>query len=97
MGQRSFYSIWAMPELDSPLAARVAALIQELSSQYGTPNFEPHVTVLGGFGEPQGLDEEEVAALRQSWPYLSASCPSWRSSAVVAVTWPLLPMLVATF
>lgn len=61
MAGGSFYSLWAMPEAGSPLAARVAALIADLSSQHGTPPFEPHVTVLGAFGDQ--LDEAEVGLL----------------------------------
>lgn len=59
-GKSLQFSLWATPAPDSPLRTRLASVISELSAKYGTPPFDPHVTVLGGFGEPQRLSEEEV-------------------------------------
>jgi len=45
-------SIWLVPEGD--VREKLAARIAELSRRYGTPSFEPHVTLLGGIGEGEG-------------------------------------------
>lgn len=61
MAEKSLqFSLWAAPASDGPLRARLSDLIKDFSDRYRTPPFAPHVTVLGGFGEPQGLSEEEV-------------------------------------
>ena len=49
-------SLWLMPP--PAIGARLAALIQDLSARYGTPAFEPHITLLGGIGG----GEKDIAA-----------------------------------
>ncbi|MEW5977729.1 MAG: 2'-5' RNA ligase family protein [Acidobacteriota bacterium] len=40
------YSLWLQPE--GPLFTRLSGLIEALAQQFGTPAFEPHVTLLSG-------------------------------------------------
>ncbi|CAI5483683.1 unnamed protein product [Closterium sp. Yama58-4] len=54
------FSIWAMPEEGSAFHASASAAISNLSTRFGCTPFEPHVTVIGAFGEREGLDEQEV-------------------------------------
>eukprot|EP00897_Mesotaenium_endlicherianum_P005409 jgi/Mesen1/4897/ME000244S04086 len=60
MAKVSQFSLWAMPAEGSPLRARLQEIISELSQKFSCPAFEPHVTVLGGFGTGQGLSDDEV-------------------------------------
>ncbi|CAI7893483.1 unnamed protein product, partial [Closterium sp. NIES-53] len=64
------FSIWAMPEEGSAIHASASAAISNLSSRFKCTPFEPHVTVIGAFGEREGLDEQEVVKRMQR---LSAS------------------------
>ncbi len=45
MPQAKGYSLWLMPS--GELYVRLASLITNLSERHHTPNFEPHVTLLG--------------------------------------------------
>ena len=46
----SHYSLWLMPTGEA--RERLARMILELSRQYATPVFEPHVTLAGGIAGP---------------------------------------------
>lgn len=66
----SRYSLWLIPKGEGYKA--FSEIINQLSTKYSLPKFEPHITLLGGFG----MDEEEaisktnkLAALLT--PYLS--------------------------
>ncbi len=48
------YSIWLMPE--GELKKRVYSIIKEHHEKYGSPLFEPHITLIGSFGG----DEQEL-------------------------------------
>jgi hypothetical protein len=48
------YSLWLMPIGD--IYRRLSETISQLSSEYGTPNFQPHITLLGELSE----DEEYI-------------------------------------
>ncbi|GJP56808.1 hypothetical protein CLOM_g15854 [Closterium sp. NIES-68] len=54
------YSIWAMPDEGSAFHASASAAISNLSTRFGCTAFEPHVTVIGAFGETEGLNDREV-------------------------------------
>lgn len=53
MSQKQVYSLWLRPFGNA--AYQLQHQIEELSNQYDTPVFEPHVTLLGGlrFGETE--------------------------------------------
>lgn len=52
------YSILLMPEGET--FKRYAKVIGDLSQRHGTPNFEPHVTLLGGIPSTLSKDQVEV-------------------------------------
>jgi 2'-5' RNA ligase len=54
------YSIWLMPSGET--YRQLSGLIFRLSQQYASPNFEPHVTLLGGL---MGTEEELVSKTLQ--------------------------------
>ncbi|XP_041024678.1 cyclic phosphodiesterase-like [Juglans microcarpa x Juglans regia] len=43
--EKHFYSVWAVPPDD--VAARLKKLMEGLRSEFGGPQFEPHITVVG--------------------------------------------------
>lgn len=43
--RREVYSIWLMPE--GRVAAELQGLIKDLSTRYKTPEFQPHITLIG--------------------------------------------------
>lgn len=49
------YSIWLMPKGEE--YEKYSQIISDLSQRFGTPNFEPHVTLLGGLKGPPDLIE----------------------------------------
>ncbi|GAK60296.1 2 3 cyclic phosphodiesterase [Candidatus Vecturithrix granuli] len=53
------YSIWILPP--EPVFDRLAQIITQISKQYSTPSFEPHVTLLGNLS----LLEQEVSSKTQ--------------------------------
>ncbi|GBG81510.1 hypothetical protein CBR_g32499 [Chara braunii] len=53
------FSVWAVPPPDSPLPKRLGGVISRLAQTYGTPVFEPHVTISGGI---RAKSEEDVVA-----------------------------------
>ena len=56
------YSIWLMPEPDSTTQAQLKNIIFSLSSSYGGPVFEPHVTMISSFlgNEKELLEKTEI-------------------------------------
>lgn len=54
------FTIWLMPP--DPARARLAALIQKFSRRYGTPRFQPHITLCS----THELNETEALARTQS-------------------------------
>ncbi|EEF40143.1 Cyclic phosphodiesterase, putative [Ricinus communis] len=52
--QKYVYSVWAIPAED--VSARLKKLMEDLRSEFGGPQFEPHVTVVGAIS----LTEEEA-------------------------------------
>ena len=60
-------SLWLVPE-DSETSRRLAELIDSLARRFGTPRFDPHLTLLGGLDAPAG----DVIARSQS---LAATIP----------------------
>jgi len=54
------YSIWLMPTED--IYNRLNSFISQLSKKYNTPNFEPHVTLIG---EVLGSEEEILSKTSQ--------------------------------
>ncbi len=61
MSKTSGYSLWLTPDVASQEYRSLSANIAELAGVYGTPLFEPHVTLIGGI---QGT-EAEVRARTQ--------------------------------
>ena len=53
MTQGNKYSIWLMPA--GRIYTILSSTIRDISREYGTPSFEPHVTLIGG---PEGSKEE---------------------------------------
>ncbi|KAJ8761945.1 hypothetical protein K2173_006547 [Erythroxylum novogranatense] len=55
--QKHDYSLWAMPPEE--VASRAKKLIESLGSEFGGPQFEPHVTVVGAIAltEHDALDK----------------------------------------
>ena len=60
------YSIWLMPEGNTK--NKLTTLIEKLRLEYGGPNFEPHVTLIGGFVKEEKvlLEKTEQLASRLS-------------------------------
>lgn len=51
------YSLWLMPE--DEIYSKLSSAIRQLSKPYGTPEFEPHVTVIGTLtGQKQTVVEK---------------------------------------
>lgn len=48
MSKATGYSLWLVPDRESAMYQLLAESIREIARQYGTPVFEPHVTLLGG-------------------------------------------------
>ncbi|KAG7034670.1 Cyclic phosphodiesterase, partial [Cucurbita argyrosperma subsp. argyrosperma] len=44
-GEKNVYSVWALPPED--VTARIRTLMNSLRSEFGGPQFEPHITVVG--------------------------------------------------
>lgn len=55
MRTRNRYSLWLMPS--GKIYTRLSSIISKLSRNYKTPDFEPHVTLLGGL---MGAKEEII-------------------------------------
>jgi 2'-5' RNA ligase len=57
MPRADVYSLWLMPE--DEVYTKLISTIRQLSKPYGTPEFEPHVTVIGTMtGQQQDLTEK---------------------------------------
>ena len=54
------YSLWLMPEGD--VQRQLADVIARLSGRFGTPTFDPHVTLLGGL---HGAERDIVSRISQ--------------------------------
>ena len=52
------YSIWLIPTGET--YQKLAKIISDLSKEHSTPNFEPHVTLIGG-GELVGAEEDLIS------------------------------------
>jgi 2'-5' RNA ligase len=63
------YAIWLMPTGEA--YTRLSGLIGDLSSQYGGPIFEPHITLLGGLSGSPELMGEKTVQLANSFPRFS--------------------------
>ncbi|KAL0398410.1 UNVERIFIED_CONTAM: Cyclic phosphodiesterase [Sesamum radiatum] len=49
--KKNVYSVWALPPEE--LTPRLKKLMEGLRSEFGGPEFEPHVTVVGAFSLPE--------------------------------------------
>jgi len=56
----SSYYLWLMPEKET--YNEFQTIIQDLSKAYGTPRFEPHVTLVSGLSGPDHLLIEKIDA-----------------------------------
>mmetsp|Transcript_34080 Transcript_34080/g.86256 ORF Transcript_34080/g.86256 Transcript_34080/m.86256 type:complete len:190 (-) Transcript_34080:418-987(-) len=61
-GGEESYSIWLSPAPDSPLYAQLEKEMGALRAEYGGPQFQPHVTLLGDIRRPR----DDVAATAQA-------------------------------
>ena len=69
MPRADVYSVWLMPE--DEIYAKLNSTIRQLSKPYSTPEFEPHVTVIGTLtGDEQTLIEkmEDLAGIMTPFP-----------------------------
>lgn len=62
-------SLWLVSE-DSQASRRLADMINTLARSFGTPRFEPHVTLLGGLEGPEGEIVRQSTALARALPHL---------------------------
>ena len=57
------YSLWLMPE--GRIAERLQTLITNLSNQYKTPDFPPHVTLIGALNLPEAKAVAKTAQVAE--------------------------------
>lgn len=55
------YAIWLLPQ--GEVFKELSALIKKLSIEYGSPNFKPHVTLIGGIASSQNEIVEKTRRL----------------------------------
>lgn len=60
------HSIWIVPPRASKAFGRLKRLINELSSTYGTAEFDPHVTLIGGVEADELHEKAQQLASRLS-------------------------------
>ena len=58
--------MWLVPDRSASVYARLRRLIVELAQRFGTPPFDPHVTLLGGLDAPLGSVRRDLARLAPS-------------------------------
>ncbi|ERN14146.1 hypothetical protein AMTRI_Chr01g111770 [Amborella trichopoda] len=61
------YSVWAIPPLDVKL--RLKALMEKLRDEFGGPEFEPHVTVVGATRLTEKDAMAKLEACKELKPY----------------------------
>ena len=59
------YSVWLVPEEDSEEMRELDNLISSYAEDYGTPDFMPHVTLVGGVEKNLKMIEEKVDSLTE--------------------------------
>lgn len=64
------YSVWLMPEKKSEELEKLQSLISEYSREYGTPDFVPHVTLVGGLKISESRVMTEVSKLADKFESL---------------------------
>ena len=57
------YSVWLVPEKDSKDMRELDNLISSYAEDYGTPDFMPHVTLIGGVQKNLAVVKEKVSSL----------------------------------
>jgi len=65
------YSIWLIP--GEPVYSEIQRIIRSLSSQYNTPYFDPHLTLLGGFEQEFEVIKKAVMAVGNQAKQLALS------------------------
>ena len=65
------YTLWLIP--DQNTYKKLSELIVDLSTIHATPEFEPHVTLLGGISDPLDIAIEKTAVLAEQLKPVSAS------------------------
>jgi 2'-5' RNA ligase len=65
------YTLWLIP--DNNTHNKLSELIVDLSSLHDTPQFEPHVTLLGGIVDPLAIAIEKTEKLAKKLAAISAS------------------------
>ncbi len=70
MSKATGYSLWLVPERESATYCALAATIREIARQYGTPVFEPHITLIGGIsGELEEVRQKTRRLAHMLSPY----------------------------
>lgn len=57
--QKYVYSVWALPQQD--LIPRFKSLMSDLRSEFGGPEFEPHVTAVGAISLTESEARDKFA------------------------------------
>ena len=70
MSKATGYSLWLVPERGTETYEFLDKLIRNVATQYRTPVFDPHVTLLGGVGgNEQGICEKTRLLAEKLAPY----------------------------
>ena len=71
MLNNGLYSLWLMPS--PPIRDTLRATIQELARRLGTPEFEPHITLLGNINGAAASSSERLRSLAAALGSISVS------------------------
>ena len=98
LGVSDAYSLWLVPDRRSTAYRDLQATIAELATAYDTPEFEPHVTLLGGISGTADEVLETTETIVQTHEALSLSlktiqCSTTRHQCVFALVEATLPLL----
>src|SRR3989344_2138401 len=70
MSKATGYSLWLVPESGTETHQLLDKFVRNVASQYQTPVFAPHVTLLGGVeGKEQDMREKTLTLAEQLAPY----------------------------
>ena len=70
MSKATGYSLWLVPESGTETHQLLDKFVRNVATQYQTPIFDPHVTLLGGVeGKEQDMREKTLTLAEQLAPY----------------------------
>jgi len=92
------YSIWLVPDSHTAEYRCLEDLIDEHARKHDAPDFEPHVTVLGGVAEQRGVVEERTReVVRERDPFelefMGVSCSTTDHQCVFVLVRPSVGLL----